>query len=95
VSVDRSLFRYSITVEAQDDAVLFCLRGLAEFAEGERPATEFDRAATGEWRLDDGRVTFRFSTPSSRGDFLGEATRLLSGKWTRVASSDDDPPIGD
>jgi hypothetical protein len=49
-------------------------------------------ATTSEWRVGDGRITFRFSNPNNRGDFLGEATRLFAGKWTRLASSDDDAP---
>ena len=94
MNADSSRFRYSITVETQDDAVLFCLRGLSEFAERTPAAiTALDRTATGEWRTDNGRFTFRFSTARNRGDFLGEATRLLAGKWTRIALSDDDPPV--
>ena len=93
MNADSSRFRYSITVETQDDAVLFCLRGLSEFAERSPAAVgALDRSATGESRTHDGRFTFRFSTADNRGDFLGEATRLLAGKWTRVALSDDDPP---
>ena len=86
-----SQFRYSITVEPQDDAVLFCLRALWQYAERE-PASTIGLTTTGEWRTDEGRVTFRFSNPYNRSDFLGEATRLLAGKWTRFATSDDDPP---
>jgi hypothetical protein len=93
VKSDASQFRYSITVETQDDAVLYCLRALWQYAErNPAPPVVTELAATAEWRAGDGAVTFRFSNPYNRGDFLGEATRLLAGKWTRLASSDDDPP---
>ena len=93
VNADLSQYRYSITVETQDDAVLFCLRALWQYAE-RHPlrASGEEMAMTGEWRLGEGRITFRFSNPYNRGDFLGEATRLLAGKWTRVAESDNDAP---
>jgi len=93
VTLESSQFRYSITVEPQDDAVLFCLRALWQYAEREpTPTPAIGLATTGEWRTTDGRVTFRFSNPYNRSDFLGEATRLLAGKWTRFGTSDDDPP---
>ena len=93
VSTDLSEYRYSITVETQDDAVLFCLRALWQYAERHPlPPSAGELATTDEWRLGEGRITFRFSNPYNRGDFLGEATRLLAGKWIRHASSDDDAP---
>jgi hypothetical protein len=93
MSADTSQYRYSITVETQDDAVLFCLRALWQYAERHplAPTTQ-TMATTGEWRLGEGQITFRFSNPYNRGDFLGEATRLLAGKWTRIAESDNDAP---
>lgn len=93
VNADLSRYRYSITVETQDDAVLFCLRALWQYAERHPlPPSGREMLTTGEWRLGEGQVTFRFSNPYNRGDFLGEATRLLAGKWTRMATSDDDAP---
>jgi len=93
VSTDLSEYRYSITVETQDDAVLFCLRALWQYAERHPvPPRAHELTTTDEWRLGDGRITFRFSNPYNRGDFLGEATRLLAGKWIRLASSDNDAP---
>jgi hypothetical protein len=93
VSLETSQFRYSITVETQDDAVLFCLRALWQYAEREpHPSPVLGLTSMGEWRTSDGQITFRFSNPYNRADFLGEATRLLAGKWTRLGTSDDDPP---
>jgi hypothetical protein len=92
VTIDFSQYRYSITVETQDDAVRFCLRALWQYAERQPLPHDAELATTSEWRVGDGRITFRFSNPNNRGDFLGEATRLFAGKWTRLASSDDDAP---
>ena len=91
-SADLSQYRYSITVETQDDAVLYCLRALWQYAERHPLPPDGELATTSEWRLGEGRITFRFSNPYNRGDFLGEATRLLAGKWTRIATSDNDSP---
>jgi hypothetical protein len=93
INAGLSRYRYSITVETQDDAVLFCLRALWQYAERHPTAPNgHDMTMTGDARLGEGRTTFRFSNPYNRGDFLGEATRLLAGKWTRVGTSDDDAP---
>jgi hypothetical protein len=94
VNVDSSQFRYSLTVTTQDTAVLYCLRALWHYAEEhDSPASARALAPRGESRSEqDGTVTFRFSDPRHRSDFLGEATRLLAGKWMRHGLSDDDPP---
>ena len=93
MSADSSQLRYSITLSPEDSAVLYCLRALwhyAELAPGAAPAPAL--TPPGESRSDDGTVTFRFSDPRHRSDFLGEATRLLAGKWMRYGISDEDPP---
>jgi hypothetical protein len=92
VRLEPSQFRYSITVETQDDAILFCLRALWHYAEREPETVSVGFTSTGEWRSRDGQITFYFSNPRNRADFLGEATRLFAGKWTRLGASDDDPP---
>lgn len=83
---------YSVTCETHDEAVLHCLNALAYFAEGagepnETPGPEVAPVALtppAGWARNDGRVTFQFSDQNRRGIFLGEATRLLSGKWIRL-----------
>jgi hypothetical protein len=93
VTLDPSQYRYSITIETRDDAVLFCLRALWQYAEQHpSPYESLDLRSTSELASDNGQTTFRFSTANNRSDFLGEATRLLAGKWTRLGTSDDDPP---
>ena len=85
----------SVTCETHDEAVVHCLAALAHFAEhvaidDTRESLAFVLPAEHGWDREDGRVTFRFSDHRRRGAFLGEATRLLSGKWTRAALHDDE-----
>lgn len=81
--------RFGVTCETHDPAVLHCLTALSHFAEyGAFNVGQETRRAPMTvprgWLREDGRVTFRFSDPMRRGAFLGEATRLLAGKWIRV-----------
>ena len=70
--------------------MLFCLRALWQYAERHPwSPTHLEISMTGDWSEQERQVTFRFTNPFNRGDFLGEATRLLAGKWTRVGMSDD------
>jgi hypothetical protein len=96
VVMQRPMHRYSVTCVTHDEAVLHCLNALAYFAEctgaGGEPGSPV--ALTGlawpeGWEPEDGQVTFHFSDPRRRGLFLGEATRLLPGKWTRAAATDE------
>lgn len=86
---------YTVTCETHDEAVLQCLTALARFAERAGDSGNVTNAsvhssavvAPGGWGREDGRVTYQFSDQHRRGIFLGEATRLLSGKWLRVELS--------
>lgn len=87
---------YRVTCVTHDEAVLHCLNALAYFAE--RVGSEPEQGASVDlagltwperWTAVDGRVQFQFSDPRRRSMFLGEATRLLSGKWTRIAVEDE------
>ena len=81
---------YTVTCETHDLAVLYCLRALREYSEpashGAFGTAEGDVEA---WQAADGQITFRFADVKSRDVFLGEATRLLSGKWIRMALGTD------
>ena len=87
---------FSVTCVTHDEAVLHCLNALAYFAErigseqnGESTIELSGLAWPREWEREDGRITFQFSDPRRRNLFLGEATRLLSGKWTRMPIEDE------
>jgi hypothetical protein len=92
VDSQQTATTHSVTCETHDEAVLQCLTALARFAErsGDSGAsspqgvTSAAVVAPGGWGREDGRVTYQFSDQRRRGIFLGEATRLLSGKWLRV-----------
>lgn len=91
VDTQQTATTHSVTCETHDEAVLQCLTALARFAErtgegsGSPPgASSAAVVAPGGWGREDGRVTYQFSDQRRRGIFLGEATRLLSGKWLRV-----------
>lgn len=92
MDTEQTATSYSVTCETHDEAVLQCLTALARFAEraGEsgngspQGVSSAAVVASGGWGREDGRVTYQFSDQRRRGIFLGEATRLLSGKWLRV-----------
>jgi hypothetical protein len=96
--VARTSQPYSVTCVTHDEAVLHCLNALAHFAEqvgaagaGDAPVGLPGLAWPDDWERDSGKVTFHFSDQRRRGLFLGEATRLLSGKWTRLSVEGEVP----
>ncbi len=90
---NHQLYKFSVTVETHDLAVVACLRSLAEHSQ----KTVNNRIPWGgtkepDWRRSGHRVTFHFSTPEYRKGFLSEITRLLPASlFAAVAESDDDP----
>lgn len=91
MTVELSRYRYSLTCRTEDEAVLYCLRALWRYAEEETTILHLQADDRTGWRARDGELVLRFSSEQRRGDFLGEATRLLAGHWWRLAMSDDDP----
>lgn len=85
--------KYSVTVEAADLAVLHMLRGLTQHCEsGTYRQISWGGTSAAEWKKERGQVTFRFTRPQDREQFLAEAARLLTaGTWSQVRTSDDDP----
>lgn len=79
---------YTIVCETHDAAVVFCLRALCEFADGRSDLAPPTAAPSGAWSTSGGSLTFRFGDGRNRALFLGEATRLLPGKWVRLAMTD-------
>jgi hypothetical protein len=88
----RESFRFSVTCRSAEEAVLHCLKALADFAEsgGHKKDSSVD-AAVAEWHRDE-RVTLRFTTPDRRDTFRRIARDLLQGRWAEYAARDDDPP---
>jgi hypothetical protein len=92
MSDDHAKFKFSITCQTDDLAVLHCLRALCQYVEKHKNR-QIGWGGTGEpsWRENSKRVTFRFTDPHYRDQFINEVNRLLSGKWVKVAISDNDP----
>ena len=80
---------FSVTCQTDDEAVYYCLVALRRWAEGDPPDAPAGTAEMDGWRANAGELTLRFSSARARGAFLGEATRLLSGKWLRLGTADD------
>lgn len=85
-------FRYSITCRSSEEAVLHCLKALADYAEGGgHKNTSCLEASMAEWNRPD-RVTLRFTSPDNRSEFRRIARELLGGRWAEYDARDDDPP---
>ncbi len=91
----HSDYRFSVTIHTDDLAVLYCLRGLSMCCQ----VTGNSRIPWGgtrkvEWAQQGHHVTFRFSGPDYRRDFVTQATRLLPQRlWHESGTSDHDPAI--
>lgn len=86
-------YKYSVTIQTDDLAVVNCLRALSQYSQ----KTGNNRIAWGntkdsDWKRDNKRVTFRFTSPEYRRGFLSEVERILpNGLWTEYEQSDNDP----
>ncbi len=89
----HSTYRYSVTVQSEDLAVVNCLRSLSQFSQ----KTGNNRIPWGgtkdeDWKRGGSCVTFRFTTADYRAGFLAEAARLLPKElWSVVRQNDNDP----
>src|SRR5437870_1262118 len=79
-------FHYSITCHSVDPPVIYCLRGIAEFAE-RHPQKHIAWGNTGDdyWKEDGYRVTFHFSHPDYRQVFRDVANDILRERWDEVS----------
>ena len=87
-----SRYRFSVTCHTSDLGVMYCLRGLCEWAE-QGPFRNIGRAGTTkeDWEARAGKSTFRFTEAVYRKRFLDKARELLVARWAVVEQSDDDP----
>jgi hypothetical protein len=87
------LFRYSVTIVTDDLALVGCLRGLSQHCqETINPRIPWGGTKKEDWLRAGHKVTFHFSNPNYRSNFLGEVERLLPRNLWRVAfQSDNDP----
>ena len=84
---------YSITIHCDDLAIVGCLRALSQHCQTTGNARiTWGGTKVDDWRTAGRRVTFRFSEPSYRDDFVVEAARILpKDSWTVERKSDNDP----
>jgi hypothetical protein len=87
---------YSVTVLVEEEPVLYCLRGISMYAQGEGNVYKpWCKAGRKEWDRNH-IVTFHFTNQHYRQVFEQVASDLLGGRWTKVGDSDDNPlPPGD
>jgi hypothetical protein len=79
-------YPFNITVHSDDLAVIYCLRALSDLSQ----KTGNTRKAWGgtkrkDWERSGHRVTFHFSDPTYRTEFVNDAKRLLDDRWTEVS----------
>lgn len=92
MSIDHEKFHFSVTVQTDDRAVLFCLRALCQFTEKHaKPQIGWGGTETKDWIAAGNQVTFRFTTSACRDLFVKESDRLLKRQWRIVTISDTDP----
>ncbi|MFZ5450705.1 MAG: hypothetical protein ACOZF2_02350 [Thermodesulfobacteriota bacterium] len=86
-------YKYSVTIQTDDLAVVYCLRSLSEYSQ----KTKNKRISWGntkdkDWEKANHCVTFRFTSKEYRERFLTEVKRLLPDNlWLESGSSDNDP----
>ncbi len=89
----HSEYRFSVTIHSNDLAVVNCLRALSQYSQKSgNNRIPWGGTKDDDWKRDQSKVTFRFTTPEYRSGFVAEATRLLPyALWAVVNQSDDDP----
>jgi len=90
---EHSKYKYSVTIQSHDLAVVNCLRSLAQFSQKDgNNRIPWGGTKDTDWNRDGHSVTFRFTTPEYRVGFLTEAKRLLpTSLWSEIGRSDNNP----
>ncbi len=86
-------YKYSITIQANDLAVVNCLRSLSQYSQktGNNRIT-WGNTKDSDWEKGNHCVTFRFSEQEYREGFISEINRLLPKQlWEEYGRSDNDP----
>jgi hypothetical protein len=90
---DHQNYKYSITINSDDLAVVNCLRALSQYSQktGNNRIT-WGNTKDKDWERDNHCVTFRFTSPEYREGFSYEVNRLLPiNLWREFSRSDNDP----
>ncbi len=88
-------YRFSITIQTNDLAVVNCLRALSQYSQKTgNNKIPWGNTKDSDWRRDNHCVTFRFNCPGYREGFLSEVKRLLPNElWKELSRSDNDLAI--
>ena len=88
-------YRYRITIETDDEAVLHCLRSLSQYAQMDgNKRIPWGGTKKQDWQRDGHRVKFHFTCSEYRRTFINEAGRLLPASlWMIIDESDNDPAV--
>ena len=72
--------------------VLGCIRAICQYC-GKSKYPQIGWGGTGvkEWKDNNQKVTFRFTSKRQRENFILQANRLFAGQWINVSTSDNDP----
>lgn len=84
---------FSIQVQTNDLAILYCLRSLADYSQ-ERGNTRITWGGTSkkDWKRNNNSVKFHFSEVKYRKKFIDEADRILpKNSWQIIKQNDNDP----
>jgi hypothetical protein len=95
MSDEHSQFKFSVTIHTGDPALLASMRGLTWHSQ----KTGQKMIAVGgtkepQWRANDHKATFRFTSPSYRAEFIHHAERIFRKElWILGPQNDNDPAI--
>ena len=93
MSSQHAQYHFSITVRSDDLAVVGCLRSLSQHCQKTGNARiPWGGTKKEDWIAAGRRVTFHFSSPVYRDDFISEAGRLLPRSLYEVESTNDNDP---
>src|SRR5260221_10463393 len=86
-------YRFSVTIQTDDRAVVNCLGALSQISQLEgNVRIPWGGTNDADWERDGNQVTFRFTSAAYRQGFLDVAGRVLRpGLWHEVRCSDTDP----
>lgn len=84
---------YSIQVQTDDLAILYCLRSLADYSQKSgNTRIAWTGTTKDNWQRDNQKVKFHFSQLNYRENFINEANRILPERsWKVVSIHDNDP----
>jgi hypothetical protein len=90
---EHQRFKYSATIHTEDEAVLNCLRALAQFTSRDGNARiSWGGTKKQQWESAGHTAAFRFTSPEWHNHFLVEYARLLPHDlWHMTSNSDNDP----